>query len=76
MKSRWREGFGSEIVETLLKWIKSKGGASVTAEVAKENKASCGLLEKLGFEAVRETSFKKYNMGIEFESFIFEKKLK
>lgn len=76
VKAHWREGFGSEIVTTLLDWIKSKGGTTVTAEVAKENKASCELLKKLGFEVVKETSFKKYNMGIEFESFIFGKKLK
>ncbi|MDE6579336.1 MAG: GNAT family N-acetyltransferase [Ruminiclostridium sp.] len=76
VKSHWREGFGSEIVSVLLDWIKSEGGTTVTAEVAKENKASCGLLKKLGFEVVKETSFKKYNMGIEFESFILGKKLK
>lgn len=75
VKSHWREGFGSDIVETLLDWIKSKGGERVTAEVAKENAASCGLLRKLGFEVIKETSFKKYNMGIEFDSFIFSKKL-
>lgn len=76
IKSRWREGLGSEIVSVLLDWIKSEGGITVTAEVAKENKASCEMLRKLGFEIVKESSFKKYNMGISFDSFIFGKGLK
>lgn len=75
-KSFWRQGYGSEIVKLLLEWIKSEGGVMVTAEVAKENKASCEMLKKLGFEIVRESSFKKYNMGICFDSFIFGKELK
>lgn len=74
-KSRWRQGYGSEIVSLLLDWIKSEGGKSVTAEAAKENLASCALLKKLGFEIIKEAEFKKYNMGISFDSFIFEKKL-
>lgn len=76
LKSHWREGLGSEIVSLLLDWIKSEGGISVTAEAAKDNKASCEMLKKLGFKVVRESCFKKYNMGISFDSFIFGKKLK
>lgn len=74
-KSYWRQGYGSEIVLLLLDWIKSEGGISVTAEAAKENEASCALLKKLGFEFVRESGFKKYNMDICFDSFIFRKRL-
>lgn len=75
-KSCWRQGYGSEIVSVLLEWIKSVGGKSVTAEAAKDNKASCALLTKLGFEVIKETEFKKYNMGISFDSYIFKKSLK
>lgn len=75
-KSFWRQGYGSEIVRLLLEWIKSEGGIMVTAEAAKENKASCEMLKKLGFEIARESSFNKYNMGICFDSFIFGKELK
>ncbi len=75
VKSHWREGLGSELVSLLLDWIKSEGGTKVTAEVAKENTASCEMLKKLGFEVVKESSFKKYNMEICFDSFIFGKAL-
>lgn len=74
-KSRWRQGYGIEIVLLLIDWIKSQGGKSVTAEAAKENESSCALLKKLGFEIIKEAEFKKYNMGISFESYIFEKSL-
>lgn len=74
-KSCWRQGYGSEIVTVLLGWIRSEGGIRVTAEAAKENKASCEMLKKLGFEIVKESNFNKYNMGICFDSFIFGKEL-
>lgn len=76
VKSHWREGLGNEIVTVLLDWIKSEGGVTVTAEVAKKNTASCEMLKKLGFEVVKESSFEKYHMGISFDSFIFGKELK
>lgn len=72
-KAYWRKGYGSEIVSVLLNWIKSIGGTRVTAEAAKENKASCTLLEKLGFEIVKEGNFKKYNMNICYDSLIYKK---
>lgn len=72
-KAYWRQGLGSEIVTTLTNWIRSAGGKSVTAEAAKENEASCGLLKKLGFEVVKEGGFKKYNMNISYDSYIFGK---
>lgn len=70
-KSQWRKGYGSEIVALLLDWLKTLGAQQVTAEVAKENAGSVGLLRKFGFQVLRETSFKKYNMDVSFESFIF-----
>lgn len=74
-KSRWRQGFGAEMVNLLVGWVRELGGTAVTAEAAWENRASCALLEKCGFTAVREASFKKYHMDIAFDSFIYEKKL-
>lgn len=75
-KAYWRQGYGSEIVLLLLDWIKSIGGKVVTAEAAKDNRASCEMLKKLGFEVIRESSFKKYNMNICFNSYIFGKSLR
>lgn len=70
-KDYWRMGYGSEVVALLIRWIKEHGGTEVTAEVAKENTASNELLKKSGFELVGESSFKKYNMDISFESYIY-----
>lgn len=74
-KSRWKQGFGTEIVTLLTGWVRERGGTAVTAEAAKENRASCALLEKCGFTAGKETSFQKYHMGIAFDSILYEKKL-
>lgn len=75
-KSYWRQGYGRDILFTLLNWIKAQGGVSVTAEAAKENTASVELLKKSGFEVIKESSFKKYNMNISFDSYIFWRVLK
>lgn len=74
-RSRWRQGFGTEAVNLLVGWVREQGGTAVTAEAARENRASCALLEKCGFTAIKETSFKKYHMDIAFDSFIYEKRL-
>ncbi|MBD5162668.1 MAG: GNAT family N-acetyltransferase [Oscillibacter sp.] len=74
-KSRWKQGFGTEVVNLLMSWVRDQGGTAVTAEAAEENRASCALLEKCGFAVVRESSFKKYHMDVSFDSFIYEKKL-
>ena len=55
-------------------WVREQGAAAVTAEAAKENRASCALLEKCGFTAIREAAFKKYNMDIRFDSLIYERR--
>lgn len=70
-RSRWGQGLGTELVGLLVDWVRAQGGKAVTAEAAKENRASRALLEKLGFEAVRESSFRKYHMDLRFESYIY-----
>lgn len=74
-KSRWRQGYGRELVELIIEWIRAKGGTAVTAEAAKENRASRALLEGCGFTAVRETSYQKYNMDVRFSGLIYQKSL-
>lgn len=74
-KSHWRQGIGSEIVSVLLDRLKSENAKYVTAEVAKENAASAQLLKKFGFEVFKESTFKKYNMNISFDSYIFRKEV-
>ena len=74
-RNYWRQGYGTELVGLLAAWVQERGGAAVTAEAARENRASCALLEKCGFQAVRETSFRKYNMDVRFDSVIYQKTL-
>ena len=74
-KSRWRQGFGAEVVNLLVNWVRELGGLAVTAEAAKENRGSCALLEKCGFTVKKEASFGKYNMDVRFDSLIYERKL-
>ena len=74
-RSHWRQGFGTELVELIANWIREQGGSAVTAETARENRGSRALLEKCGFTVKKESSFKKYNMDISFDSLIYEKKL-
>ena len=71
----WRQGYGAELVERLTAWVRRQGGTALTAEAARDNRASCALLEKCGFTAVREASFRKYHMDIQFDSVIYRKTL-
>ena len=61
-KKFWRNGYATEAVNKLIEWASGQSFKAITAEVAKENNASCGLMKKLGFNVKEETSFKKYNM--------------
>lgn len=70
-KDLWRQGYGSELLSLIIDWVRRHGGTEITAEVAKDNPGSNMLLRKYGFEVARKSSFKKYNMGIEFESYIY-----
>ena len=68
----WRNGYASEAVRSIIDWTKDNSIKTITAEVAKENLSSCRLLKKLGFKEKEETSFKKYHMDKEYDSYIYE----
>ena len=74
-KDKWNQGYGSEAIAMLLEWLKVKGANKVTAEVAVDNVPSNRLLRKFGFEVEKETCFKKYNMDIQFDSYIYAKNI-
>lgn len=75
-KSQWRKGFGSEIVALLLDWLKQHGASKVMAEVAIDNLPSNLLLQKFGFSVERKSAFRKYNMDVRFDSYIYAKELR
>lgn len=74
-KTHWRQGYGEEAVRLLMDWAAARGAREMTAEAARENAASCGMLEKLGFFVLREGSFQKYNTQIVFPSRVYAKML-
>lgn len=69
--SRWHQGYGTEIVQTLVEWIKQQGGKYVTAEVAVKNDGSNALLRKCGFTVAGEAEFKKYGMDVRYKSYLY-----
>ncbi len=75
LKEYWRQGYASEVLRLITSWAKENSVQSITAEVAKENVASCGLLEKMGFTVKEETTFKKYRMDITYDSYVYELRL-
>ncbi|MBO5270525.1 MAG: GNAT family N-acetyltransferase [Clostridia bacterium] len=74
-KSKWKQGYGGEALALMLEWLKENGASKVTAEVAAENLPSNMLLRKFGFEVEKITEFKKYNMDVRFDSYIYAKSL-
>ena len=74
-KTHWRKGYAGEALALMLEWVKSRGAGKVTAEVAVENAASNALLHKFGFAVEKKAQFRKYNMDICFDSFIYAKEL-
>ena len=74
-KDYWQKGYGSEMLSLLLDWIRKQRLKTVTAEVAVDNIASNALLKKFHFKAIKNTSFKKYNMDVSYKSYLYMKKL-
>ena len=74
-KDCWGKGLGTELVSLLIQLARRRGGIEVTAEVAAENTASRRLLERCGFQILRTSSFKKYNMDVCYDSYIFSLRL-
>lgn len=70
-KNYWRQGLGTELIALIIGWVRSHGGTEITAEVAKENVASNRLLLHYGFRVLREATFRKHNMDVTFESYIY-----
>ena len=71
-KDHWEEGLGTEMVGALIRWIKTEGGRSVTAEAADDNRASTALLRKLGFEEERKTRYRKWGEDTWFDAHCYK----
>ncbi len=54
----WKQGYGSEVLEGLLKWLKEEHEYTViTCHVYNDNISSLRLLEKYGFEEYQRSKF-------------------
>ena len=67
-KEHWKEGLGTEMLSALIDWIRTRGGRSVTGEVADLNRASVALLNKFGFYPERKTRYKKWGEDTYFDA--------
>ena len=74
-KDYWGNGYAVEIVRALIDFARELGIKSITAPVAKENKASNRVMQKCGFHIERESSFKKSGTDIVYPTFIYKLKL-
>lgn len=74
-KKYWQNGIGGEIVSLLIDRLKEMEATKINAEVARNNISSNKLLQKFGFYIEKESQFKKYNMDICFDSYIYAKNL-
>lgn len=63
-KESWGKGLATELISALEKFIKSKGGKFVSADVAKENIGSLKACYNNGFKNYRQMTFKKAGTDI------------
>ena len=74
-KEYWGNGYAGEMVYALIDFARSLGIKSITAPVAKANKASNRVMEKCGFTVDDESSFKKSGTDIVHPTFIYKLEL-
>lgn len=71
----WRNGYGTEMVQGMIDYAKSRGAKAITAPVNKKNVASNAIMRKLGFNIVGESKFKKMGTDIIMESYLYSLQL-
>jgi len=74
-KDYWGNGYAGEMVHALVDFARELGIKSITAPVAKENKASNRVMEKCGFYIDGENSFKKSGTDIIYATHVYRLKL-
>ncbi len=74
-KEHWKQGYATEIIQSLIEYCSAKGGEKMTASVAKNNIGSNKVLNNLGFSIEKEGCFKKSGTEIYFDELIYSYKL-
>jgi len=71
-KDYYGNGYAVEMVHALINFARELGIKSITAPVAKDNKASNRVMEKCSFFIAGESSFKKSGTDIVYPTFIYK----
>ena len=74
-KDYWGNGYAGEMVHALINFARKLSIKSITAPIAKENKASIRVVEKCGFIIIGESSFKKSGTDIVYPTFTYKLEL-
>ena len=71
----WKRGYGTEMVQGLIDYAKSKGAETVKASVNKKNDASNAIMRKFGFKIVGEAEFEKMGTNSVMETSLYSLEL-
>lgn len=74
-KEFWCKGLATELISALEKFIKSRGGKFISADVVKENIGSLKACYKNGFKNYRQMNFKKAGTNIIYDALELRKKI-
>lgn len=70
-KNYWRQGYATEMINTLIEFCHINGGKKITASVAKENIGSNAVLKKLNFYIEKEGNLKKSATDIIYDEYMY-----
>lgn len=74
-KEFWGKGLATELISSLEKFVKSKGGKYLSADIAKDNIGSLKSCYKNNFDNYRQLTFAKAGTDIVYEALEFRKKI-
>lgn len=74
-KEFWGKGLATELISSLEKFVKAKGGKYLSADIAKENIGSLKACYKNDFENYRQMTFAKAGTDIVYDAFELRKKI-
>lgn len=71
--SVWRQGYGVELVDSLVQRARSQGVQRIQADVAADNTGSCKILQRLGFTSRENGTFHRGETSKEYQNLTFQK---
>ncbi len=71
-KNFWRRGYGSEMVQGMIDYVRAQGGEKITVRVNKENVASNRIVSKFGFHPVGEKTYQKAQTELVYTDYLYE----